>query len=100
MFRLPNSRTDGGRFDECTIEAVWQKGRPAPAYPGFSLDPCNAYMKRDLYGKTERFGWEIDHIVPVAKGGTDDLANLQPLMWENNRSKGDSFPNWTCKVGA
>ncbi len=37
-------------------------------------------------------GWEIDHIKPVAKGGGDELSNLQPLQWQNNRKKGDDFP--------
>jgi hypothetical protein len=26
------------------------------------------------------------------------LANLQALQWENNRGKGDDWPNWTCAV--
>ena len=42
-----------------------------------------------------KFGWEIDHIKPVSKGGTDNLSNLQPLYWENNRSKGDKL-DWKC----
>jgi 5-methylcytosine-specific restriction endonuclease McrA len=45
-------------------------------------------------------GWEIDHILPVSKGGGDHPSNLQPLQWENNRSKGDSLTGWTCAVKA
>ena len=29
------------------------------------------------------FGWEIDHIVPLADGGPDDLSNLTPY-WRAN----------------
>jgi 5-methylcytosine-specific restriction endonuclease McrA len=53
-------------------------------------------MKFDDYGITDsKHGWEVDHIIPVSKGGTDDLSNLQPLQWDNNRKKGDTYP-WNC----
>jgi len=55
-------------------------------------------MQRDKHGVTSsQWGWEIDHIKPVAKGGPDDLSNLQPLQWENNRHKSDDYPQWSCK---
>jgi 5-methylcytosine-specific restriction endonuclease McrA len=53
-------------------------------------------MRYGEYGQTSKYGWEIDHIKPVSKGGTDDLSNLQPLQWENNRRKGDNYP-WHCR---
>ena len=46
-----------------------------------------------------KYGWEIDHIYPTALGGTDDLDNLQPLYWEYNRQKGDTYP-WYCENAA
>lgn len=98
MARSHGTRGDGGPFDEATVEAVWRKATPEPAYPSFSKDKCGASMQRQKHGKTEQFGWEIDHIKPVSKGGTDDLSNLQPLQWENNRHKGDDWPDWQCKV--
>lgn len=99
MARNPNTTTQGGRFDEATIEAVWRKGILDPTYPSYRKDTCGAYMQRDKHGVTGQWGWEIDHIVPVAKGGSDALSNLQPLMWENNRHKSDNHPNWSCKIG-
>ena len=99
MTRQPNTTTSGGSFDEAAIERVWQKGIAEPGHPSFRKDICGATIYRGKYGKTEPLGWEIDHIQPVSKGGTDDISNLQPLQWENNRTKGDNSPNdWTCKV--
>lgn len=98
MVRNYNTRRDGLTFDESTIEAVWKKGEIESNYTSFRKDKCGASMQRDKYGKTMQFGWEIDHAKPVTLGGSDDINNLQPLQWENNRHKSDNFPNWSCKV--
>ena len=101
MSRSPNTTRSGETFSPATIEAVWQKGqRVANNDPAvFRKDGCGAWMRRSSYGRTDdQYGWEIDHIKPVAKSGGDELANLQPLQWQNNRRKGDDYPNWTCAV--
>ena len=36
---------------------------------------------------------EVDHIFPVAEGGSDSLVNLQTLCFECNRGKRDSIQN-------
>jgi hypothetical protein len=98
MARNFNTRENGLAFNENIIERVWQKGKIEPDYPSFRKDKCGASMQRDKYGETEQWGWEIDHIKPVALGGVSDIDNLQPLQWENNRHKGDNYPNWNCKI--
>jgi 5-methylcytosine-specific restriction endonuclease McrA len=94
MTRNPNTNSRGEPFDEGTIEAVWKKATPDPKFVGFGKDVCGATIQHSKCRKTEQWGWEIDHIKPVAKGGGDELDNLQPLQWENNRHKGDNYPDW------
>lgn len=54
--------------------------------------------RRDAFGHPIRFsdygdrsslyGWEQDHILPKALGGSDALDNLRPLHCKNNASLG------------
>jgi len=100
MNRKRGSRSDGGSFDSATKLAVWRKGRVIPGVDSVKrrADACGALMDWDQFGVTVpgEGGWEIDHIRPVAKGGGDQLDNLQPLQWQNNRAKSDDWPNWRC----
>lgn len=103
MARRANSDIRGNGFTTATVSAVWQKATPVagndPAV--WRKDACGAFIRRQDYGNTNsQYGWEIDHVRPVAAGGTDDISNLQPLQWENNRHKADNYPHWSCKVRA
>ncbi len=71
------------------------KGRVADSYNGnfYRRDLFGSWMQYSAHGETlSHFGWEIAHIKPIEDGGTDDLSNLQPLQWQNNRRKVDPSP--------
>lgn len=42
--------------------------------------------------RTHRFGLTVDHVIPVNKGGTDDMTNLRPAHWICNVRKSDKMP--------
>jgi len=97
---MANKRTNGGVFSDSDKLAVWGEGQViADRDPeNWRKDSCGTLIEWSKYGVTvpKGTGWEIDHIKPIAKGGGDSLANLQPLQWENNRQKGDDSPHGTC----
>lgn len=90
-------------FSDSTVEAVWNKAKIVPGInqSEWRKDITGAWIQRTKYGdRKSNFGWEIDHIKPVAKYGSDDLANLRPLQWENNASKCDDHPVWLSVISS
>lgn len=93
MARNKNAR--GGGFSDAEKLAVWNKGRVVPDFDAaiWRYDHYGNPIKFGEYGNVNsKHGWEVDHIKPLAKGGTDAISNLQPLQWEANRDKGDTWP--------
>jgi 5-methylcytosine-specific restriction endonuclease McrA len=73
--------------------AAWPKHKKKPVSVGVRF----RVFKRDNYrcqlcGQSARDGavLELDHIVPRAKGGNNDMSNLQTLCWDCNRGKRDN----------
>jgi hypothetical protein len=83
------------------VETVWRKASIANNNDPnkFRKDACGAWIRRDQHGvRDSMYGWEIDHITPVSRGGSNSLSNLRPLHWENNVRKSDG--NLSCPIVA
>jgi 5-methylcytosine-specific restriction endonuclease McrA len=75
------------------IDKVWQKGVPIRGNDPdvWRKDTEGNRIRKGSYGTEGEYGWEIDHKIPVSKGGSDNLRNLQPLHTEENRAKSDKI---------
>ena len=76
-------------------DLVWNKGGVVPGFDPsiWRRDDFGNMIRFTDYGRHSDFGWEIDHIVPKSRGGSDLLSNLRPLFWRANASHGGRIGN-------
>ncbi|QFP94882.1 HNH endonuclease [Mycobacterium phage Marshawn] len=64
-----------------------KRGKPDCAVCGLPID----YEANHL----DPLSFQIDHVTPLARGGTDTLDNIQACHRRCNRDKGDSLPDYS-----
>ena len=80
---------------------IWSKGIIVPGVNPAERrkDVCGAWIDWLAYGnRKSSFGWEVDHMFPVSKGGAHHINNVHPLHWQNNARKSDG--SLSCVVSA
>lgn len=72
-------------------DKVWRKAKKVRGKDPDKVrqDPYGNRIRRDQFGQDTPQGWEIDHIKPQSRGGSDDLRNLQAMKTNKNRELGD-----------
>jgi hypothetical protein len=60
---------------------------------------CKQYNNHCCYPGCERTDLHADHVIPVSKGGTSDISNIQPLCSHHNLSKGTGTNDYRTKPG-
>lgn len=80
-----------GTYEKRDIGAGSKRYQRSLVTPGLRFE----VLRRDGYrccicGRSQSDGvkLEVDHIIPVSKGGKTEMNNLQTLCWECNRGKG------------
>jgi hypothetical protein len=89
MARLPRNK-----------ELVWENAEVFENYDPkmWRKDPCGACISWREFRKRTKYGWNVDHILPKAKGGTNHIFNLCAMHWENNQNKATDFPKFQTSI--
>lgn len=90
---------------ECVLQKKGKKDFVKEERAKMSDDLRYKVLSRDnfccvLCGKSRKDGvaLEVDHIIPVSKGGRTEFDNLQTLCERCNRGKGNAMPTQQLKV--
>lgn len=88
-------------FEQDILQQLWNKSRELEGMDPrlFRKDPCGAIIAWEQYEQqTSPFGWGVDHIYPVEKGGDDNIENLRVMHCLNLKAKGNDYPVYESAV--
>jgi len=78
---------------------VWQKARRVKGKnPNlYRRDSQGNLIYKPAYDRDSPMGWQVDHIWPRSKGGSDAHRNLQALQTGANKRKSNKTPRRQSK---
>ncbi len=73
------------------IKIAWEKAKTIRGKNAdtWRRDSEGRKIRQGSYGTNGKYGWEVDHIKPKSKGGSDKPRNIQALHWKENLKKSD-----------
>jgi 5-methylcytosine-specific restriction endonuclease McrA len=86
--------TRNARYGEVgTKDKVWNSARKVKGKDPnkYRIGNYNELAYYYSYGKHSSMGWQIDHIIPSGRGGSNSIRNLQLLNSNINVKKSDSL---------
>lgn len=78
------------KYSNERLDQIWDKGHIVRGKDPdrYRTDDNGNLIYKPSYGKYSPMGWNVDHKVAQANGGSDNLRNLRPLKSLDNSSKG------------
>lgn len=75
------------------LDQIWEKGHVVRGKDPdrYRKDDNGNLMYKGSYGKYSEMGWNVDHKVAQANGGSDNLRNLRPLNSRDNLNGGNTI---------
>ena len=93
MFKDSNPKDGKHIKDRWDDNALIFKRRPLPKGIRHEVFIRDHYKCTECGAGKEKYSLEVDHIVSISKGGTDEMSNLRTLCEPCNREKNDLVHN-------
>lgn len=75
-------------YSEAELDSIFMKSGWSLGWPNWGVDCDGRTISRSEYGRFSAYGWQVDHILPIALGGGDQAINLRPRHWRGNCGAG------------